>query len=125
LNYAGVDLMPGPLHRIGMAHPAAQSPAPAPTFYFAARYSRRADLCAYESELEQRTQRALPFSRGLVTGKGRPSERTMDLRSVRPEAQKRAGALPTYPFRPKRIPNKRRQAERDACRTTIRPEEPE
>lgn len=54
-----------------------------------------------------------------------PSDRTADLRSVRREAQKRARALPTYRFRAKRIPNKRRQAERDACRTTIRPEEPE
>ncbi len=54
----------------------------------------------------------------------RPSERTKDVRGVRREAQKRAGVLPTYRFRSQRIPNKRRQAERDACRTTVHDDDP-
>ena len=58
-----------------------------------------------------------------MTGAKRPSERTKDLRSVRREAQKKAGLLPTYRFRSKRMPDRRRQAERDACRTTVRDED--
>jgi hypothetical protein len=46
-----------------------------------------------------------------------------DLRSVRREQQKQAGLLLTYRFRSQRIPNKRRQAERDACRATVREDE--
>ena len=51
------------------------------------------------------------------------ADRTKDLRSVRREQRKRAGLLPTYRFRSQRIPNKRRQAERDACRTTVQDDE--
>ena len=40
-----------------MAHHQPRRPAPTLTFYFAARYSRREELCAYKSELEQQGHR--------------------------------------------------------------------
>jgi hypothetical protein len=49
------------------------------------------------------------------------TQRSKDIRTVRREQQKQAGMLPTYRFRSRRIPNKRRQADRDACRTSVRP----
>lgn len=43
------DLMPWHAHRKGMEHL-----EPSLTFYLAARYSRRLELCTYKSELQQR-----------------------------------------------------------------------
>jgi len=41
------------------------------------------------------------------------------VRSFRREQLKANGVLPTYRFRSVRMPNKRRQAQRDACRQQI------
>ena len=49
----------------------------------------------------------------------------MDIRSVRREQQKQLGLLPTYRFRSKRMPDRRKQAQRDACRTSVRKDERE
>jgi hypothetical protein len=56
----------------------------------------------------------------MAVGKSQQSIWSKDLRSIRREQLKRAGLLPTYRFRSKRIPNRRHQAERDACRTKVR-----
>ena len=51
------------------------------------------------------------------------SQRTKDVRAVRRAQQKRAGLLPSYRFRAVRMPDRRKQAQRDACRTTVRDDE--
>ncbi|MHB1783483.1 MAG: hypothetical protein ACYCTE_12515, partial [Acidimicrobiales bacterium] len=71
--------------------------------------------------------RGVSIPRRSSTSEGKPktmasTQRSRDIRTIRRAQQKQAGMLPTYRFRARRIPNKRRQAERDACRTAREPE---